>query len=427
MKILFSLLLITLSLNSYAATYDITKYGADPSGKSDSYLAFFKIYQKILKHKDERVSIKIPAGKYLISKAINFNILDIHKGKSSSISILGKGPKMSQLFFTGKQAGIVFDYRETEDEIESISITIKDLGLVATLPKQGTALKVLKHKLGAESSIELKVEDVDIMGEKNSNFFMKGIHVNNLWGPYFKNISIRGKFFKDMSDGHRFAMKSGITLNGCFRPHIEMSKIRNMEVGITYSDNPFFNEQAFSFGSVKDSFIEGVIYGVAVSLLGKGAKGQKTGVRITNNQISYRNRGIYLEGTNEVRIRGNTFNNVINSDGRKKDFVSNFNKSIDIELIETKQVFIDANIFSSNDAKKRIGVDIGEESGLVDITNNQFNNNGVAIKNSSKLRSSSTSNSFPGIVNDVTSKLQYIDWYKTVIKNDFKTLRRKDY
>lgn len=407
-------------------TYNIALLGADPTGRKDSSPIFQRLIDSLGKAGVKHIDIYMPAGKYKISRRIDFSPVSFHGQEDiKGFVFRGDGEDATQLICDNREGVLFVNLRQGDVQTSKLTTTIKDLSFVASASAQGTAIEFDVRFDGDHHGRMLQVQNVLIRGVKNTlGYFTNGILCNNAWYPLIDNVKITNTYQPRMESNK---MQDCIRFHDGYSPLITNSYIwANAVNGIVYKG---INRRPED-GIVKDTYIVLPDNGIVVELVKDAPAGtwSEPAFHITNCHINYFVTGIHMRyvrqafisnnllycynnGGSRWHIRQNAAHNPVISDIQPRDVWCDY----------ASDVIISNNQFAEPASPKRIGVDISANSGNIVMNSNIFNFDGdAAIRNQSQTVSYSNANVFSGSPNFTDALFKsYIDLPNKVSKIDF--------
>ena len=174
------------SANAAATTafQDITKYGADPTGRSDSSMAFERAFARL---PGTGGCLYCPAGTYLLDRPVSLN------GKSVAI----KGDGSNVTVFAMGHAGVAFSF-----VTGAIYNTVNIFGICVAGPPHALAAGAIAivmpgaaNETGYQSCF---IDDVSIgsphVNASNGCQIASGLHLANIWKAQVSNVRMFGPY-----------------------------------------------------------------------------------------------------------------------------------------------------------------------------------------------------------------------------------------
>lgn len=434
MKKYFLFLFFILSQFSLGKTYRIVDMGADTTGIKDSYPIFEKIITEatrvdkdgnyIGKKEDLNLHIILGEGHFRISKFLNFNYSRLRNliQHKIGITIEGAGVNKSKIIAEDTYGGIKIDFRGDSDlgNNNIMVVTIKNLSVIATKPKQSYGITILKKKHGVLTR-QLIIENVSIKGSNNNNYFVTGINAPNLWRPQLSHLQIIGKNIGTPSHllSINYPMVRGIDLSDSYQPRVLNSTIQFATYGLTYSHKNKQLKDGPEDGVISDNKIIDVRFGMILfTRIVDGLASvpwEEPGLHIANNIIRYYDKGLWIKGLRQANISHNKF--------YRKNYDKN---SQDIWLNYGSSIIIDHNEFDGEMLSEKVAIQIASfsrySSGKILIVNNLFNNrnsNTYSIVSHSQSTSYAGNNTFKNSPKAISSYINYRN-ENIILKNNHK-------
>jgi hypothetical protein len=393
----FALLALTACLPASAVSQSPLDYGADPTGARDSSPAFDRLAKACAASR--QIEVVIPPGRYRLSHRVVWRA----SGNASNygLRIRGSGEDVTELLIDNPEGGLQF----IGTEISRMTVTFSDFSLVALRPDAGTALEFDTANPGDQHSRQFNAENLLIRGERfDTGSFRAGVIVRNAWYPRLRNVKITDSYGPDRPAEGEW-MQDAILLEDCYSPLITECYVWGGKTGLTYRAKWKGPED----GIVSQSYFVGNERGIVVSMTKDTTVWEKPAFHISDCHINYRDCGVYLSGVRQATIHHclfychDTAGAVFFGGGKGRDF-----DPIDIDAAYASDTIIDDNLFTEPANPRRVAVRISPQSGYVMIRDNQFNHDGTAIRNESKLPSYASGNVFGGR-RDFSQALRHYD------------------
>ena len=408
------------------SSYNIVQLGADNTGNQDCSDIIQRLIDSLGMAGAKHIDIYMPAGKYKISKRIDFSPVSFHgQDDIKGFVFRGDGEDVTQLLCDNKDGILFVNLRGGAVATNKITTTVRDLSFVATASNQGTALEFDVRFAGDHHGRMLQVQNVLIRGIKNDlGYFTNGILCNNAWYPLIDNVKITNTYQPNIPSNK---MQDCIRFHDGYSPLITNSYIWSNAVnGIAYKGIQRRPED----GIVKDTYIVLPDNGIVVELVNDPPTGtwSEPAFHVTNCHINYFVTGIHLRYVRQAFISNNLVY-CYNNGGSRWHTRGNPNHPPIIASIEPRDVWCDyaSDVIISNNqfvepaSPNRIAVDISANSGNIVMSANIFNFDGnAAIRNLSQTESYASANVFSGLPNftdalfkkyiDVPNKIRKIDY-----------------
>jgi len=391
--------------SAHRAVFDPVDYGADPSGKTDSSPAFQRLVADMGKLR--RAKIVIPPGVYLLSAPIEISASG--NLETYGLAIKGAGQDVTELLVDNPQGGILWQ----GEQMNMLSVSVSDLSIVAARDHAGVGLQFSKRLLGVKHRTQFLAENVLIRGARfDVGSFDTGLVVRGAWYPRLRNVQVAGPYGVD-EERTLNTMSEGILLEDSYNPMISHCRVWSAGDGLIHRSG----EVPVEDGSIINSYFVGVKRGIVVQLREAG-QWEEPGLRISQCHIAYRDYGVTIRGNRQATIDHCLFYCMdragaafpMYQDSEPRDFIP-----VDIDLEAAGDVIIDGNLFTEPANPARVAVRIGKQSGYVLIRGNQFNLEGLAVRNLSPQPSWSQGNFFGGRRNFTRSGPRHDDQTGTLV------------
>lgn len=377
------LLLCLLSGSLAAKTLSVADFGADASGAKDASPAFNALWAAAAG--ERQVQVIIPAGRYRLESRVTFGA----RGNDSNygLSVTGAGEDVTELQVANADGGLAF----VGESLSRLSVTVSGLSLVALSEPAGTALSFDTANPGDQHSRQFNAHDLLIRGERfDHGSFARGLAVRNAWYPRLTNVKVTGRYGPRPP---RRELAEAILLEDCYSPLLADCYVWDATDGLVYRGVRTAPED----GIVRDSYFVGCQRAVTVDLKRDVTNWEEPAFHLTGCHLAYADRGLTLQGVRQAFVRDCLFyctdrgGAILSPDRTVRDF-----EPVDIDLVYAAEVQISGNIFTEPSNPKRVAVRIGPDSGVIRLSDNQFNLQGTAVRNESKLASFATGNLFGG-------------------------------
>lgn len=366
-------------------TLDSVDFGADPTGVRDSAAAFSQLNRAA--EGLRQVQVRIPPGRFRLATAAALHA----EGNQSNYGLLiqGAGEDVTELVVDNGEGGLQF----SGANINRVSVTIRDLSLVAVRPDSGTALAFVLPNPGDHHSRQLHVENVLIRGERfNNGCFRYGVVVRNAWYPRFVNVKVTAPYGPEVPTAPRL-LDTAFLLEDCYSPLLRDCYVWGGRNGLIHRA---VNKEPED-GIVEGCYFVGNERGITVLLKPDASRWEEPAFHVSTCHVNYRDTGITLQGVRQANISHCLFycsdrqGAAFFGGGKARDY-----EPVDVNLSYASDVLVDGNIFTEPANPRRVAVRIGKDSGYILITGNQFNLEGVAVRNESAHPSYCTANFFGG-------------------------------
>jgi len=360
-------------------------FGADPTGVKDSAPAFAQLDKAA--EGLRQVQVQIPPGRFRLAAPVTLHATG-NQG-NYGLTVQGAGEDTTELVVDNTEGGLQF----TGTNINRLSVTIRDLSLVAARPDSGTALAFSIPNPGDHHSRQLQVQDVLIRGERfNNGCFRYGVVARNAWYPRFENVKVTCSYGPEAPTAPR-SLDTAFLLDDCYSPLLRDCYVWGGRFGLIHRA---------ARGAPEDGIVEGCYFvgnerGIAVLLKPDASQWEEPAFHISTCHVNYRDAGITLQGVRQANISHCLFycsdrqGAAFFGGGKPRDF-----DPVDVNLSYASDVLVDGNIFTEPANPRRVAVRIGKDSGNVLVSGNQFNLEGVAVRNESARPSFCSGNFFGG-------------------------------
>jgi hypothetical protein len=367
--------------------FNVMDFGADNTGREDCSAAFSKLLASL--DSQRQVCVLLPAGKYRISKRVEFDGTNFSPSNSNcGLTFKGDGEDVSELLCDNDEGGFLFNVKTNV-----LTVTVENMSFVTQREGRGTAIEFNTGDAnpGDHHSRMFQVRNVLIRGTHyDKGFFDYGVKCFNAWYPMLENVKLTGRYGPG-SDTCK--MKTGFLFQDCYSPLVANCYFwGNAEKGLAYVADKIQPED----GIVKESYFVGQDNGVYVDI--KSAPDwSEPAFHLTNCHINYASNGLFLKGMRQVFVTGNLFYCHNEGGSRWKHLGTPVTEttSTDVNLVYASDVIISGNQFTEPASPRRIAIDISEKSANILIKGNIFNFDGTGIRN----RSTKTSYCFDNVWN----------------------------
>jgi hypothetical protein len=399
---------------------DPVDFGADPTGKEDSSPAFAKLMAAA--GKNRQIRIRIPAGRFLLAQRV---VLEASGNASNyGLRIEGAGEDATELLVDNTEGGIFF----RGEHISRMTFSIARLSIVALRPDSGTALEFEIPNPGDQHARQFNAENLLIRGERfDQGSFRQGVVVRNAWYPRLANVKVTSEYGGPKLSAqdrltHRYVLEHAILLEDCYSPLIESCYVWGGNYGLVHRA---VHKQPEDGIVSKSYFVENIV-GVSLELKQDATQWAEPGFHLANCHINYVDTGILVKGVRQMSVSHCLFYCSDRSgavffkgdNGPARDF-----EPADIDVVHGSDVIIKGNIFTEPSNPKRVGVRLSKDAGYVLIAANQFNFDGTAIVNLSRLPNFSADNIFGGSPDFSKGIRPYRDESGTLQTRDFEPRR----
>ncbi len=369
-----------------AATLCLTDFGADATGQRDSAPAFARLMRTSAASR--HLQVAIPPGRFRLASRV---VLRLSGNETNlGLTITGAGEDTSELLVDNTDGGLLIH----GEAINRLSVTVRDLSLVAVRDGAGTAVEFSVPNPGDHHSRQFTAQNLLVRGERfDRGYFRHGLTVRNAWYPRLDNVKVTDRYGPDVAgllDGER--MECALLLEDCYSPLITGCYVWGAMTGLTHRAVRSSPED----GIVADSYFAGCARGIFVAPCPDPSRWEEPAFHIRGCHINYRDVGIILQGVRQAFItecllychdwQGSAW-----QPGPPRDLAP-----VDVDLAYASDVIVANCIFTEPSNPRRIAVRIGADSGHVMVRGNQFNLEGTAIRNESSLPSYATGNIFGG-------------------------------
>lgn len=391
-----------------ARALNLLDYGADPTGVADSSAAFERLMADVGDRR--QVQILLPAGRFRLSHRVTLTA----SGNQTNYGLIlnGAGEDVTELVVDNSDGGLLC----RGVNLNRLSVTVRDLSLVALQPDCGTALEFDIPNPGDHHSRQFNAENLLIRGERfDQGAFRRGVVVRNAWYPRLQNVKVTTPYGPTQKDKPSVT-EHAFYLEDCYSPLIADCYVWGATNGLTHRAVSKQPED----GIVRDSYFVGCDRGITVTLKDKVSQWEEPAFHISTCHVNYRDYGVTLHGVRQANLSHCLFychDNVgaaFFGGGTPRDF-----DPADVNLSYASDVVIDGNIFTEPANPRRVAVRISPDSGHVLITGNQFNLEGTAIRNESTRPSYSSGNFFGGRRDFSKGLREYDDRTGSLQKEDF--------
>jgi hypothetical protein len=401
MKASAAAIMLLLCVSAWAADEGVLNpvdFGADPTGVKDSAAAFAQLDKAA--EGLRQVQVRIPPGRFRLATPVTLHAT----GNQTNYGLLvqGAGEDVTELVVDNSEGGLQF----SGTNINRLSVVVRDLSLVALRPDGGTALAFSIPNPGDHHSRQFQVENVLIRGERfNNGCFRYGVVVRNAWYPRFVNVKVTSSYGPESPAAPR-ALETAFLLEDCYSPLLRDCYVWGGRYGLIH--------RAVR-SEPEDGIVEGCYFvdnerSISVLLKPDASRWEEPAFHISTCHVNYRDFGITLQGVRQANISHCLFychdrqGAAFYGGGKPRDF-----DPVDVNLVYASDVVIDGNIFAEPANPRRVAVRISKDSGYVMVSGNQFNLQGVAVRNESALPSFCLGNFFGGRRDFSTTIRRYDD------------------
>jgi hypothetical protein len=388
MRACMTALLLALTAGAWAATTGVLNpvdFGADPTGVKDSAPAFAQLATAAQELR--QVQVQIPPGRFRLAAPVTLQA----NGNQSNygLTVQGAGEDATELVVDNTESGLQI----VGANINRLSVTVRDLSLVAARPDSGTALGFTIPNPGDHHSRQLQLENILIRGERfNNGCFRYGVAVRNAWYPRFVNVKVTSSYGAETPAAPR-ALDTAFLLEDCYSPLLRDCYVWGGRFGLIHRAAKTQPED----GIIDGCYFVGNERCITVILKTDASAWEEPGFHISTCHVNYRDAGITLQGVRQANISHCLFycsdrqGAAFYGGGKPREF-----EPVDVNLSYASDVLVDGNIFTEPSNPRRVAVRISKDSGDILVSGNQFNLEGVAVRNESALPSFCSGNYFGG-------------------------------
>jgi hypothetical protein len=348
--------------------------------------------------------VYFPPGDYLLNSQVSKSVT------SAKFRLFGDGVGSSRILVNNAVGGI--SIAATDRETEAV---VQDLEFVANRTpslSSGVGLEITMPEGGNRHNRSVILQNVktSVINENNTTtygYWDTAINLTGCWRPYLTNVVVSGPFGPGISDDLAdsspiYKTAVGVDIDGCYGPEIHDCYVWSCDVGISNTSTASPGPEGFR---MTDTNIVEVKSALAFSRVG-----QEPTIWIDNCHYNYRDRGLDIDGSKLVIIRGCAPYNV--------DTTPEFGGTPeDIYLDNTSAVIIAHNTFHFDGNTNRRNISIVASTAADDITihGNTFN---AAADKAILVGASATNvyimhNSYPGTitteVDDLSNNANIVD------------------